>query len=409
VGYCYGTLISSSATGTVRGMTGVGGLVGGNNAGNITSAYATGAVNGTQYIGGLAGISSGVFTNSYATGEVSGANAVGGLLGLNRGTLSNTHATGNVSGSGDAVGGLVGQNDGDLTTSSASGTVSGRQQVGGLAGSNTGSITASYATGSVRATGDTAGGLVGDNGGTLTNTYATGPVTGGGDVGGLVGGNHGTLANAYATGLVSGSGLAVGGLVGHNALGTIISSYWNTTTTGLSTSSGGTGLTTAQMMSLASFASWNTASPNTISPNGGSGATWRIYEGHTAPLLTAFLTALDLSQTLTYDGTTQQLEVPDGVVTASAASGTTAGRYQGDYYSTQQGFDITGLTLTIAKRALTSPAIGNVTSLYGDAIAPGAVSWGNLAPGDAVAPALTLARRACGPDHAAPSDRAAAG
>jgi filamentous hemagglutinin family protein len=398
VGQMIGTLTNVSAMGEVSGTQEVGGLVG-SHSGTLITASASGEVHGTaDYVGGLVGYNNfGTMTHASASGGVSGNRYVGGLVGGNNaGTIANSAASGDVSGA-DYVGGLAGFNcfgaacASTLTASYATGAVSGNGSVGGLVGYNFGILNTAYATGAVNGTAYFVGGLVGENRGSVTNTYATGPVTGGGDVGGLVGGNHGTLTNAYATGLVRGSGLAVGGLVGNNALGTIISSYWNTTTTALSTSSGGTGLTTAQMMSLASFASWNTASPDTISPNGGSGATWRIYEGHTSPLLTAFLTALDLSQTVTYDGTTQQLEVPAGVVTATAASGTTAGRYLGDYYSTQQGYDITGLTLTIAKRALTSPAIANVTAVYGDAIAPGAVSWGNLVPGDEVIAAVSVA------------------
>jgi hypothetical protein len=123
----------------------------------------------------------------------------------------------------------------------------------------------------IQASGWFGGGLVGENfGGAITNSYATGNVTlvGGGHdrVGGLVGSNYGsvlldgitydsTITNCYSTGRVSGYSY-VGGLVGYN-LGTITSSYWDTETSGQSTSAGGIGKTTAEMMQKSTFANWD--------------------------------------------------------------------------------------------------------------------------------------------------------
>ena len=117
---------------------------------------------------------------------------------------------------------------------------------------------------------------------------------GGTMVGGLVGGADigSTISNAYATGNVTANGgTSVGGLVGWN-LNTISASFWNTTTSGQTTgvgkgsSTGTTGATTAQMMTASTFTGWN------ISNTGGTTATWRIYEGYTAPLLSSFLIPL---------------------------------------------------------------------------------------------------------------------
>ncbi len=55
----------------------------------------------------------------------------------------------------------------------------------------------------------------------------------------------------------------VGGLVGNSAgAGTVSTSFWNVPTSGQTTSSGGTGLTTTQMETEATFTSagWNFAS-----------------------------------------------------------------------------------------------------------------------------------------------------
>ena len=118
--------------------------------------------------------------------------------------------------------------------------------LGGLAGRNEDTVTESYATGSVEGV-DAVGGLVGRNQDTVTESYATGSVEGDGQVGGLVGRNADTITESYAVGLVTGNE-DVGGLCFDPFdSGTVTDSYWDTETTGQSTSDGGTGLTTAEM------------------------------------------------------------------------------------------------------------------------------------------------------------------
>ena len=276
VGYNVGDITNSYATGSVAGTDDVGGLVG-YNGGNITNSYATGSVAGTDDVGGLVGYNGGNITNSYATGSVAGTDDVGGLVGLNYGDITNSYATEAVTGL-SGIGGLAGSNNGDITNSYATGAVTGLSGVGGLVGFNydNGNITNSYATGAVTGTGDNVGGLVGDNGGSVTNSYATGVVTGNSNVGGLVGSNRGSVTNSYATGAVTGNsnvgGLVgsnrgsvtnsyatgavtgnsnVGGLVGSNR-GSVTNSYWNTQTSGLATSAGGDGVTSATTVQLQS-------------------------------------------------------------------------------------------------------------------------------------------------------------
>ena len=101
----------------------------------------------------------------------------------------------------------------------------------------------------VTANGAFVGGLVGENDrGTVTNSYATGSVEGDNRVGGLVGNNKEPVTNSYATGSVEGDS-NVGGLLGSSfSAGDEIDSYWDTETSGQSTSDGdATGLTTAEM------------------------------------------------------------------------------------------------------------------------------------------------------------------
>ncbi|MFN7305371.1 MAG: beta strand repeat-containing protein, partial [Acetobacteraceae bacterium] len=234
-------LVGGSVTGSAR----VGGLAGAN-AGTIRQAYVTGAVTGISFsVGGLVGRtdSGSLITQSYATGQVEGEYNVGGLVGYN------------------PVNSLI-------TRSYATGAVTGQDDLGGLVGANPGgNLTQSYATGAVYAvsgTGFNVGGLVGyKDCGNITQAYATGAVTGTTSVGGLVGQNRaGSIEQAYASGAVSGS-TNVGGLVGWQAGGSITQSYWDRDTTGrpagvgLGSSTGATGLTTAEARSQTNYAGWD--------------------------------------------------------------------------------------------------------------------------------------------------------
>ena len=88
-------------------------------------------------------------------------------------------------------------------------------------------------------------------------------VTGSQYVGGLVGSNEGTITASYATGRVTGSSNA-GGLVGDPSGGGISASYWDTQTTGQTSSAGSedsAGKTTAELQTPTSasgiYATWD--------------------------------------------------------------------------------------------------------------------------------------------------------
>jgi hypothetical protein len=124
------------------------------------------------------------------------------------------------------------------------------------------------------------GGLVGhncDHGAIITNCYSTGGVLGAYYIGGLVGYNHeGGIDNCYSTGSVSGTGWFIGGLIGfHNPDGFVRDSFWDTETSGQSTSSGGTGKKTAEMKTMNTFttAGWDFVE------------VWGISENQTYPFL----------------------------------------------------------------------------------------------------------------------------
>ncbi|MBI5658973.1 MAG: S-layer family protein [Nitrosomonadales bacterium] len=239
-----------------------------------------GLVNATvtgQRVGALAGWNKGTISNSYfGGGTISGTINIGGLVGYNTGAVSSSYATGNVSGT-SSVGGLVGDNNiGTVSNSYATGNVAG-SEAGGLVGYiYSGAVSNSYATGNVSGTSNV-GGLVGYYYyGTVSNSYATGNVTGSGAVGGLVGQTYnGSISNVYSAGAVSGAS-NVGGLIGLSWGSPVITnSFWDTVTSGQTTSAGGTGLTTAQMKNSANFTGWDFAT------------VWNIDAGLSYPYLLA--------------------------------------------------------------------------------------------------------------------------
>jgi trimeric autotransporter adhesin len=288
-----------------------------------------------------------------------GNGQVGALVGRNQGKVSNSYATGTVIGA-THVGGLIGDNLGTVDGSYFSGSAIAGNRLGGLVGVNTGSISNSYSTGEVRSSAaqDLIGGLVGDNsGGTVSGSYASATVL-----------NGNTDPNRHT-----------GSLVGNNS-GTVTNSYWNlgaSTLPGIDggTVTGATGLTAAQMMQQSSFVGWD------IAGTGGSSAVWRIYEGHTAPLLRSFMTGLVVTAdnvATTYNGAAfagstdytfgaltpnkwlPSADVDPSLLFGSANTATpaiNAGSYAlgNGLYSGQMGYDIgfTGGTLTINPAALT--------------------------------------------------------
>jgi hypothetical protein len=167
-------------------------------------------------------------------------------------------------------------------------TVTNSRQAGGLVGGTSGTVSNSYSSGSV--TGDNfVGGLVGWigwNGATVSNSYSSSSVTGNWGVGGLVGWNYGgTVSNSYSIGKVTGDEY-VGGLAGQNHDGTVTNSFWDTQTSGMATSVGGTGKTTAQMKNIATFsdAGWSiitVANPDTRNLS----YIWNIVDEQTYPFL----------------------------------------------------------------------------------------------------------------------------
>lgn len=316
----------------ITGLTDVGGLIGFNAAGTVNNAYSTGSVTSdasSTHIGGLIGFSGGDINDSYSTATVlAGAtsNYIGGLVGQAMGNIYHSyHDIGSVTAGATShyVGGLAGYSQGSVSHSYNTGPVSigatGSTNVGGLLGYSVGTVSDSYSTGSVTAgaavsnvggligygfgkvnssystgaiiTGATGssniGGLVGFAGDDITNSYSHSSISAGAansNVGGLVGQNNAIISNTYSTGLVAaGAGSAfLGGLVGLNN-STVINSFWDTQTSGLLVSDGGTGKTTTEMMQQTTFCP--SGSCNLDPAHFDFANNWEMINGETYPYL----------------------------------------------------------------------------------------------------------------------------
>ncbi|HPO12267.1 MAG TPA: GLUG motif-containing protein [Candidatus Hydrogenedentes bacterium] len=235
--------------------------------------------------------------------KIHGSDWVGGLIGINEGTVTRCSAEMHISASGE-VGGLIGINSGTVSLCYASGKISAYASAGGLIGYNddSGTVTQCYATAKV--TGYTyIGGLAGYNAKCILNCYATGMVSGGNYVSGLVGYDaFGTITNCYATGKVLGNAGYAYGLT--NIDHEVNASFWNTELSGQSTSNGGTGITTSQLLQSSTFlnAGWDYSQ------------IWTQSDGQTIPHLSA----------LTTPGTTCALTLP---IEGNGAVSPPAGNY----------------------------------------------------------------------------------
>jgi filamentous hemagglutinin family protein len=153
--------------------------------------------------------------------------------------------------------------------------ITGDAYAGGLCGVCNSDIQNVYVSGNV--TGSIyVGGLAGITSNAISNSYSIATVTGSAGFGGLVGEEQfGSITDCYSSGVVSSGG---GGLVGYGG-GTVTDSFWDTTTSGASTSAGGTGESTANLLMESTYTSagWNIG--NTLSD------TWVIFDGQTRPIL----------------------------------------------------------------------------------------------------------------------------
>ncbi len=208
-----------------------------------------------------------------------------GLFGyISDAQIKNLGVTNALSESGVPAGLLVGRADNStITESYTTGSLnldSGFS--GGLVGKTEGTeIYGSFSTADV-ISGTRCGGLVGfaTTGTVISNSYALGSARGVQYVGGLIGWASSTsVVNSYSAGEVVATAQFNsygGGLIGRNIETTVTESFWDTGTSGYSTSNGGTGKTTGQMKSFATFlnAGWDFEGESI----NGDDNIWAIYE-----------------------------------------------------------------------------------------------------------------------------------
>ncbi|MDI9433516.1 MAG: GLUG motif-containing protein [Planctomycetota bacterium] len=254
-------------------------------------------------VGGLAGLNGrwthqqgerhGTIVDCRANATVTGQDFVGGLVGTNsrRSTITDCH-TGGITIGTQGVGGLVGANSsGTIVRCSSGGTVCAERSGGGVAGGNPGGTVRECVSRANVSGRYQIGGLAGTNYGIIANCYARGNVSGDQIIGGLVGCNGfknpweedpGNIFNCYAGGNVSGD-TPSGGLVGVHESGTISNCFWDREASGRLSSAGGTGLTTAQMQTAATFlgAGWDFVGETA----NGTDDIWWILEGQDYPRL----------------------------------------------------------------------------------------------------------------------------
>ncbi|MDQ0357845.1 filamentous hemagglutinin family protein, partial [Rhodoplanes tepidamans] len=247
-------------------------------------------------------------------------------------TITNVGLVGGSITGGNYVGSLVGRlwsgTTASVTRSYADDVAVTGAYAGGLIGmvqSQTGAgatVSEAYASGAVTVTSSAAsgGGLIGyvsatgTGTATITKTYAIGSVSGSGStVGGLVGslsGSGATVSQSWASGALTGG--YKGGIVGLDYGGAVTTSYWDKTTTGVTSGAGvnvggtvsATGLTSAQARTQSSYVGWDFTS------------TWTTLDGSTRPLL-----QMEASTTI---HTAHQLQLVGMNATTLAASYTLA-------------------------------------------------------------------------------------
>ena len=315
------------ATGNVTGSGNcVGGLIGIDKYyTGIGKCYSEGNVNGAQNVGGLVGENLGVnsgltstIDSSYSTGSVTGAQGVGGLTGQNEqaAVITNSHSSGNVKCTGNFSGGFAGDNDADsyITDCYCVCIDSGASYAGGFTGACTNGavITGSFSAGSVVG-GSDVGGMAGElsdagGGSHIYNSYSADTVVASGSyVGGLVGYVYEcTVNNCYSSGKVSGGSSPIGGLIGYG--GNITNSFWDTQTSGQSTSAGGYAESTSAMNTETTFTGrgWDFTSTWAIDPNinnGYPGLLWQSQYVPAAPADTTYASTNVSWSSATLNGT----------------------------------------------------------------------------------------------------------
>lgn len=314
-----GTIKNVKVTnGFVQGENYVGGIVGSakkdyNDKATIANVSFQGTVKGSQRVGGIVGQLDMDLDSAFVDVEIIALRkSVGGIVGYLMGAVSNSRSNGSIipgKSDVDEVGGIAGYSKGGVYSSASLMNLTSfgydfDDDIGGIVGDNAkGAVLYSYSLGNVEGNGHV-GGVVG-TGGRVMNSYAFGSVKGERYVGGIAG-SYADVFHSYAVVSVQGEN-HVGGLLGGSLNAgtpdTVYSSYWNTEISGIDSSTGGVGLTTAQMLKWDSYVGWDTVGYEEYvidgtdtcdyyeyigyctSPTGNFIKTWDIDDGKSFPYL----------------------------------------------------------------------------------------------------------------------------
>ena len=256
-----------------------------------------------------------------------------------------------------------------------------------------GQVNNCYAKDTVVTGSERIGGLIGQNhNSTVSDCYTqAGTVTGTRFAGGLCGYNYyGSINNGYSNCLVVCTS-DPGGLVGYIYGGSISNSFWDTDTSGQTTSAGGTGLTTAEMQTLTNYtdAGWTFIPDETL-------GLWYMFAGEYPQLAWEVVVVPDVVE-MTYANAETEiidagLQVGDLTYEYSftVASGSVISQSlaAGDYISHRNPLDlviskgpelttvpdVVGLTQTGAETALTNAKlVASATTDYSMTVPAGGV------------------------------------
>ena len=256
-----------------------------------------GDIEGTNDVGGIAGVSEAEIINATVDVNIQARERrIGGIVGNNKGNIINGQTKGSIvplTSEVEYVGGIAGYSTGLISICASSMNLKKspsfwfdvspseaymdsyrlHMEIGGIAGDNGGRIEYSYAIGKIEGE-RVIGGIAGSNTGLIENSYAQTDIIGEKTVGGLVGYiagqyliaedslikiSEGNVSTSYAanTMLRRYNGEYWGGLIGVGSDCTCDNSYWDSELSGMKTSNGGEGLTTAEMMMKSSFVGWD--------------------------------------------------------------------------------------------------------------------------------------------------------
>jgi len=256
-----------------------------------------GDIEGTNDVGGIAGVSEAEIINATVDVNIQARERrIGGIVGNNKRNIINGQTKGSIvplTSEVEYVGGIAGYSTGLISICASSMDLKKspsfwfdvspseaymdsyrlHMEIGGIAGDNGGRIEYSYAIGKIEGE-RVIGGIAGSNTGLIENSYAQTDIIGEKTVGGLVGYiagqyliaedslikiSEGNVSTSYAanTMLRRYNGEYWGGLIGVGSDCTCDNSYWDSELSGMKTSNGGEGLTTAEMMMKSSFVGWD--------------------------------------------------------------------------------------------------------------------------------------------------------